>query len=480
MAGVTPTGFVTKTLEQIRDEIYADATSEEFFGAEFPTSPDSPFGNYTSVIAAAIKESAWDLAQMVYDQLNIAKAEGINLDKIGAYIGLDRLKASGSEGLLEFKGVVGEDIPQGTTVKSNNSDVVVETLSDEIYDNATCYKAFIEIQSIANEATYTVSVNGDSYSIISDVDATGLEILTSLESVLTGNTLFNVEIEDDTTLVLTSVSRGNSLAVIVSNNMQISFVSLVTQAENLEDGAVTILANTLTIFENIPVGSVSVNNPLDFSLGRLDETDEEYRIRLGERKANTGTATSDALISSVSNINGVTSVTLLENDTVDYFPTGQLPKSVQLFVLGGDEDEIAQTIWDTKASTIRTFGSVTRLVQDVQGNTQTVFFSRPEQKYAYVNVVYTVYSEETFPSNGEDLIVEAVLSYGNSLEVGEDIIPKRIASVIYEMVEGLDDVTVEVGLSDAVTPPVSFSSTRIPVETTEAIIFESANVDVSV
>lgn len=481
MAGVTPQGFQTKTFSEIRDDIYEDATSSEFFGADFPVTPDSPFGNYTSVIAAAIKESAWDLAQMVYDQLDLSKAEGVNLDKIGAYIGLDRLKASGSEGLLEFKGVVGDDIPLGTTVRSStSSDIVVATSSDATYDNTSCYKTFIKIQSVQNDTTYTVSAQGMSYSIVSDSDATESEILLALESTLTGSsTNFTVQIVNDT-LEITSVSRSNSLSVLVSNNMFIEYVSLVTRAENTTDGAITILANTLTEFETKPIGTVSVNNPLDFNLGRLDETDEEYRIRLGERKANTGTGTRDALISSVSNLNGVTSVSIIENDTVAYFSTGQYPKSFQLFVLGGDEDEIAQTIWDTKSSTIRTFGTVTRLVEDVQGNTQTVYFSRPDQSYAYVNVVYTVYSEETFPSDGEQLIAQAVVAYGSALEVGEDIIPKRIASAIYDSVDGLDDVTVEVGLSDAIDPPASYSTTRIPVSDTESVVFELTNVNVSV
>jgi len=479
MAGVTPTGFVTKTFNEIRDAIYSDATSEEFFGADFPTTPDSPFGNYTSVIAAAIKESAWDLAQMVYDQLDIAKAEGINLDKIGAYIGLDRLGASGSEGVLVFKGIVGEEVPQGITIKSNTSDTVVETTLGNVYDNTSCYQAFISVSTIVSNATYTLSINGFSYSIVSDADATEQEILDALITSLSGANSFTVE-ENNGIIEITSVSRSNSLSVIASNNLVIDFVSLVTRAENIENGAVTILANTLTIFESTPTGSISVNNPLDFNLGRLEETDEEYRIRLGERKANTGVGTNDALVSSVSNISGVTSVTILENDTVSTLPSGQPPKSFQLFVLGGDENTIAQTIWDTKSSTIKTYGNVVRLVEDVQGNIQTVYFSRPEQSYAYVNVVYTIYSEEDFPSNGEDLIAAAVVTYGSNLDVGEDVIPKRFASAIYAAVDGLDDVTVEIGLSGAVTPPATYSSTRIPVENTESVIFQLDHVNVSV
>lgn len=479
MAGVTPTGFVTKTFTEIRDAIYTDATSEDFFGADFPTTPDSPFGNYTSIISAAIKESAWDLAQMVYDQLDIAKAEGINLDKIGAYIGLDRLEASGSEGILVCKGVIGEEVPQGTTVKSNTSDIVVEITSDNIYDNTACYESFISIPTVSDDTTYTISVNGLSYSIVSGSGATEQEILDALVTSLTGSSNFTVT-ENNGIIEITAVSRSNSLSVIASNNLVIDYVSLITRAGNLEVGAVTILANTLTIFEVTPTGSVSVNNPLDFNLGRLDETDEEYRIRLGERKANTGTATNDALVSSVSNISGVTSVTILENDTVDFFGSGQPPKSFQLFVLGGDENTIAQTIWDTKASTIKTFGNVLRLVEDVQGNTQTVYFSRPDQSYAYINVTYTIYSEEDFPSNGETLIAAAVVDYGNNLDVGEDVIPKRFASAVYDAVDGLDDVTVEIGLSDAVDPPETYSLTRIPVDNTESVIFQLGNVSVSV
>lgn len=481
MAGVTSTGFVTKTFAEIRDEIYADAISDEYFGADFPLTPDSPFGNYTNIIAAAIKESSWDLAQMVYDQLDLAKAEGINLDKLGAYIGLGRLSASGSQGLLEFRGSVGEVIPSGTVVKSStNPDVVVVTRSSVTYDNTACYKAFITVASIIKGETYTVSVNGNLYSVVSALNATEETILQSLKAVMLENNVFESEVVKGE-LVITSISRSNSLSIVVSSLLTLPSTALVTTGENTVKEEVIILAGTLTAFESTPIGTISVNNPLDFTTGRLGETDEEYRIRLGERKANTGVATYDAIVSSIGNLNGVTSVSLINNDTVEYLPTGQLPKSIQCFVIGGDEGEIAQTIWDTKSSTTRTYGNLVRVVTDVQGLSQSVYFSRPTQMFAYVNVNYTIYSEEAFPSNGESLIVQAVLDYGDTLEVGEDIIPKRIASTIYQKVNGLDDVEVEVGLTPTSnTPPTEYSSSRIAVDETESILFSKDTTSVTV
>ncbi len=54
MAGVTDTGFVVLTLDEIVEAIKTRANSSQFFGEEFPTTPDSTFGVLTGLFSAEI------------------------------------------------------------------------------------------------------------------------------------------------------------------------------------------------------------------------------------------------------------------------------------------------------------------------------------------------------------------------------------------------------------------------------------------
>jgi len=480
MAGVTSTGFVTETFSTIRNRILEAARSPEYFGTEFPTSPDSVFGQLAAIMSAALKESGWDLAQGVYDQFILRSASGKNLDDIASYTGSERLLESGSSGDLLFKGFNGSVVPQNTAVKDvENRVVTTDNLLN--YDRTSCYDVVVEVLTLEDNTSYTIAIDGSNYSITSDTDATNEEILIALNNAIGVQVNYSSEITTDGYLRIFYNSRNNSLNVTVGANLQILEVGALVNATSIETGDLSYLANTLTIFESIPSGTNSVTNPVDFQQGRDDETDEEFRLRIAEQKSSVGTATKPAIESSLTNIEGVTSAFVLENITMSEV-NGQPPKSIQIYISGGDDDEIAEVIWNTKPAAIPTYGTTQKNIIDQNGDTQAVFFSRPEVKYAWVNVTYTIYSEEDFPSDGEVEIASTVVEYGDSLGVGVDIIPKRFSGKIYDSVTGLDDVTVEIAITEALLPapdPLDYVTTRIPVEDNVGIDFDVSRVSVS-
>ena len=77
---------------------------------------------------------------------------------------------------------------------------------------------------------------------------------------------------------------------------------------------------------------------------------------------------------------------------------------------------------------------------------------------------YELYSEEVAPADIDSLIKDQVLAYGQSLEIGEDVIPTRFLPDIYRNIDGLGVVTVLLGTSpDTITPPVSYDPVTIPI-----------------
>lgn len=124
---------------------------------------------------------------------------------------------------------------------------------------------------------------------------------------------------------------------------------------------------------------------------------------------------------------------------------GRPPKSFETVVEGGSDDAVALKIWQTKPAGIETFGNVNNYngvpIIDSQGNTQQIFFSRATPVYLWADVTLVLNPQETFPVNGQQLVAEAIVAYGNSLGIGEDVFLQRVQAAIFA-VPGIASSTV--------------------------------------
>jgi uncharacterized phage protein gp47/JayE len=105
-----------------------------------------------------------------------------------------------------------------------------------------------------------------------------------------------------------------------------------------------------------------------YELGRNDESDEELRLRrIRELKAS-GSSTRDAIFSRLQNLDGVEALHIKEHE-----------HSFEVVILGGDESEIAQTIWNTKPLGVKSEGTSSKIIKDIIKQERVVKFSRPKQ-----------------------------------------------------------------------------------------------------
>ncbi len=484
MAGITPKGFVSKTQAEIVSEIVEDIKSPDNLGENFPADPDSIFGNFVHIIAAALKDSGWDLSESVNNQFNLHKAEGKYLDDAGVYKGIPRYKDIGSSGLLNFTGSLGSVVPQGTVVSDRDKRYVI-TEQEIIYDRSACYESRISCEILEPNTTYTLSVEGLNFSVATGNNKPTLEyIITSFKNAIGVQTNFTAYTEEeDKILLIKSNVFNNILTVIPSSNLTLVSVSNLVRGVSEQVGALTFLADSINEFTTTPVGTVSVNNPVDFTKGRLSEGDEDYRLRLLSSDSTAGKATKPKIEESLKRIEGVDFVLVEENDTIDVDSKGRRPKSYECFISGGSEDEIAKIVWDTKPAGIMTEGKITKVVVDNNGDEQYIKFSRPDNEYAFIKVVYSVYNPNVFPSNGEELIAQAIVNYGRSLDAGQDLLPSRFSSFVMNSVEGLLEVetTMVVKNSPDQTPdPSEYKKTPIIVSSSDRIDFSTERVIVTV
>lgn len=477
-SGVTSTGFSPKTFEDLLTDITTRANTPEYFGEQFPTDPSSAFHILAGIISASLKDQ-WDLSASVADQQNRDKAEGKYLNDLAALVGLSRSLAAGSNGNLLFTGAQGSVVPTQTPVRDGKGNTVL-TQSVLTLNRSLCFKSTFSVSTLLSANTYTINVESDTWNYLSDATATKAEIASGFVSVIGVQDTYTATVGiDPETFVVTFNTDNNVLTTTNDDNLQLDSVSSLVNAVAINTGPTAFLAGTVTSLVSSTTGVVSVTNPADLSVGRLEETDPELRLRMSEREQSTGTATKPSIEAAATEITGVLSTLLVENTTLVVDGSGRPPKSYELYVEGGSEDDIAATVWRTKPAGIETTGTVSKIIIDGNGDQQEVKFSRFLQNFGWVRVTYQINSEEIFPSNGEDLIQLAVVETGNAMYRGEDLDPTKFYGNIYTKVQGIFITNIEVAATTLANDTPSYQTTRVAVPSTTALEFDITRVPVT-
>ncbi|OXL83189.1 hypothetical protein BCV73_08930 [Paenibacillus sp. SSG-1] len=219
------------------------------------------------------------------------------------------------------------------------------------------------------------------------------------------------------------------------------------QAGNVAAGMVTVIVN--------PNPDVTgVTNPDRITGGREKETDAEFRSRYELSVAGGGSASVDAIRGALLRLEKVRAAAVIENNTMETDAEGRPPKSFQAYVLGGDDQEVAETIFSKQSGGIESYGDISVEVLDLGGYPHTVKFSHAEEVPIHVNVVVT--KNDRYPSDGDEQIKNAIIryiggedaagSYYNGLSMGGAVVFTRLISAVYS-VDGVEDVAVTVGKS---------------------------------
>lgn len=158
---------------------------------------------------------------------------------------------------------------------------------------------------------------------------------------------------------------------------------------------------------------------------------------------------------------------------------GRPPKSFEAVVEGGSDADIALKIWQLKPAGILTFGNTHVVVTDSQGNPQGINFSRATPVYIWVDVVLTLNPQETFPTNGQELVSQAILAYGNTLGIGIDVLIQRVQAVIFS-VPGIASATVQLARTLSETDAPSFGSVDLIIGQTEISVWNLDRITVSI
>jgi uncharacterized phage protein gp47/JayE len=234
-------------------------------------------------------------------------------------------------------------------------------------------------------------------------------------------------------------------------------------------GAIAALSGAISEIETAIAGWTGVTNPLDATVGQSQESDTSVRAKYIRAFRSGGGSSVEAIRARLLRVTGVTNAIVVENASDFPDAEGRPPHSIEAVVEGGTDAEIAAAIWASKASGAATHGDLSATTIDTFGVVRTVNFSRPIDVPIYIDVDYIPLPG--FSSDGEDLILAAILDFGTTLTIGDDVYPFQIIQNIET--ENLQNVVLRVGTAEnpSFSSPVSIDNASRAVFDSSRIVF---------
>lgn len=292
-----------------------------------------------------------------------------------------------------------------------------------------------------------------------------------------------VDIDNATAIEVATVINDDlagALAYVSGGKVQIeSLTSGVNSLIEVTGGSANV---DLTFVEGDPQGGTAG----DAVVGRELETDPEFRLRREDLLRIAGSATVEAIRSAVRALVGVIQAFVFENTSTIVDGEGRPPKSFEVVVQGGDDDDIGEEIFAVKPAGIETFkvpgpNGVTVSVTDSQGISHDVNFSRPDTLRMFIEIDITI--DGNFGGGdsvaGLQQVKEALKDFGDTLLIGEDIIINQFEAAVLESSGGVTGVvdTPTTRIEDSFPPT---NTANIVIASRELATFSTADIVVNI
>jgi len=181
---------------------------------------------------------------------------------------------------------------------------------------------------------------------------------------------------------------GNVFYLMESVTVSVGTTALNFRAKNI--GRVQIEANTITTAVTVILGVTAINNPsAPYQEGTDQETDADFRIRRQKSVGKPSQGYLQSLYAALLNIPGVSQVSIYENVTGSTDGDGIPSHSIWVIVLGGTDEEVAESIFSYRNAGCGMKGAEEVEVEMADGNTFTIKFDRPDEEDLYMEFTVT-------------------------------------------------------------------------------------------
>lgn len=451
--GLLITGLAVKPATVIREEfdaafkgIYGESIGSEADGS---IPPQTSIGQEVTVLTDAFA-GMWDLLQEVHASTDPDQATGASQDAVCALTGTIRDGSEYSTVTATCTGDPATPLPEGRVATVTGTLARFSSLATATITDAGTWLAL---------TAYVVGDRRYNGSRVYEVTIAGT---TAGAGGPTGTGSAIV----DGTVTWRYLGQGTGV------------VDVAMQAQST--GVIAALAGELATIATPVTGWLSVVNLEDAALGQARETDASLRLKREEELASSGNATADAIRANILALDAVESCRVFYNDTDAVDADGVPPHSVEVLVLGGVDQEIADEVFASVAAGIGYYGNQTDTVTDSNGVSHTVKWSRPVEVPIWVRLDVVKYAA-TFPSDGETQIKTAVAAYGDSLGVGRSVRSQPLGAVIVPDPANGGGVTgvLEVTLVYIRTSSPPIAATTIAIATREISTFDTSRLTIN-
>lgn len=392
--------FVKKTFDEI--ETGREDRAREELGQDVDLSQGSPVKQLLDV-GTLEHERIWQVLEAVYYSGFYEDAFGVQLDKILSLANISRRPRQGATGEVIFE------------VYQPNDDAITIPRGTRVTTDARAGRPYIPFKTTAVATLHTGDLKTETVPV---------RALEPWETELAAEWL-GVQ----TNVAANTISRIGSPVAGVNN-----------------------------VYNPYPTGDTNPSVGYDFVPGKDAETDHELRRRWENSLGAAGKASLDALRSNTMQLDGVRDAAIEENVTMQPDESGIPPKAFQLTVLGGQNDDIAQRITETRAAGIQSFGDTTANGQTRDGVERPEGFDRAEAITVYASV--HLYVGENFPEDGNKRVENAIIEYigGTTVDgqtfpgigMGDDVFYDQVFKRAVN-VQGVNRLDLTVGLTEPPT-----------------------------
>jgi uncharacterized phage protein gp47/JayE len=197
-------------------------------------------------------------------------------------------------------------------------------------------------------------------------------------------------------------------------------------------------------------GIAEITN-LERTSGGLEiESDEELRDRYYRSLSRKGKATRAAIEAAILELPMIKDALVIENTTMETDEHGIPPKAIAPFVFGGNAQEIAKAILNTKSAGIQSYGEIVIETNDSRNYPHKIGYTLASDMKIYIQV--ELIRNAMFRPGYDETIRTAIIRYIGGLDIdgtefrglglGQSIIHSRIVALTYD--QGINDAVVRI------------------------------------
>lgn len=436
MAELTATGLSIKRLIDYVTEL--DAGYRAIFGDNIDIDADSPDGQIIGIISEAFSNLEQALED-VYNAFDPAASAGASLSKLVPLNGITRQDATESTATITLTGTAATVIAAGASFSTSDTGEAFLLDAEATIGGGGTVNAAVTAETAGATAAVAGTIT------VIDTPVVGLVSVTNAADATEGT-----DEETDSEL---RIRRENSVAAPGTSAVDSIFAAIaaldgVTDVKVLENATASLIQSLVILSFD---ADFVTGNTIDITINGVAMS----QVTFATSHANTITLIDSALTAlsdvalvaeaddspgSTFNITGDSDTTIVIDSVVVASGASQAVDSqitqqvaieahgIHAVVLGGTAQDIIDAIFESKPAGTPTTGIESGSAEDTQGETHTINYSEPTE--VDIDVVVSVTTDGDFPSTGSDDIKAAIVAFGATFEIGDDVEFSRLYTPI--------------------------------------------------